>query len=69
VKYTFVLDERDAQTIVNALADLPYKAVAELLTSLMQQVSEQRQSAPDHAPPQLADRAGPRQVPKEASNH
>jgi hypothetical protein len=45
VTYTFTLEDKDAQMVLNALAELPYKISFELINNLYGQVQTQKQQA------------------------
>jgi hypothetical protein len=42
MNYVFTLDEASAQLVLNALAELPFKTTADLITNLLKQVADQK---------------------------
>lgn len=48
--YTFTVDEPSAQLLLNALAELPFKVSADLISNLVNQIGQQKKMSQDETP-------------------
>lgn len=52
MKFTFTFDDKDAQLLLEALVEMPFKKVADLIGSIQRQANEQVQE--QNKPPEEA---------------
>lgn len=53
MKFTFTFEEKDAQLVLEALVEMPFKKVADIINSIQKQAQEQVQAqgnAMEHPP-------------------
>jgi hypothetical protein len=51
MRYTLDLEDKDAQTVLNGLAEMPYKLTYELINNIIGQIQAQQQAPQEKTEP------------------